>query len=141
MYYGEVVKLIKQYGLEDRIILTGYRKDIPPLMKLMHVIVHASIQPEPFGRVIIEGVAIGKPVVATAAGGPIDIVRDGVTGILVNPGDILQMADSIISLLTDTHLLKKMGENGRRRVEKIFTKERYAAQVIEIYDHLLAKPQ
>ncbi|MGI6388553.1 MAG: glycosyltransferase [Desulfomonilia bacterium] len=82
-YYNEVVELTKSLGIEGHVFFTGYRKDVPALMKLMDVIVHSSITPEPFGMVVIEGMAMGKPVVATRGGGPIDIVsgrRDGFSG-------------------------------------------------------------
>ena len=102
-------------------------------MKLMDVIVHSSITPEPFGMVVIEGMAMGKPVVATRGGGPIDIVIDGETGFLVKMGDSKEMAEKLITLLKDEKLSSEMGKKGRARVESIFSKERYARQAQRVY--------
>lgn len=132
-YYDEIRSLVRSYKLDQRIIFAGYRKDIPALMKKMDIVVHASITPEPFGMGIIEGMAMKKPVVATKAGGPIDIVVDGETGFLVNMGDIEGMTDRIIQLLDNVSLAQSMGERGRKRVEDLFSNERYARQVKEIY--------
>lgn len=132
-YYNEVKELTRSLGIEQKVIFTGYRTDIPALMKLMDIIVHSSIAPEPFGMVVIEGMAMGKPVVATRGGGPLDIVSDGETGFLVGMGDIREMAEKIIELLENEPLLSSMGQKGRERVELIFCKERYAKQIENIY--------
>jgi glycosyltransferase involved in cell wall biosynthesis len=136
--YLKVVKeLIAEYGLEEKIILTGYRTDVPALMQLMDVIVHASISPEPFGMVLIEAMAMKKPVVATRMGGPLDIMLDERTGFLVSPGNTKEMADAIERLLADKELASDMGRNGKKRVIDMFTKERYARQVEDVYARLL----
>ena len=136
--YLKVVKeLIAGYGLEEKIILTGYRTDVPALMQLMDVVVHASITPEPFGMVLIEAMAMKKPVVATRMGGPLDIMLDGRTGFLVAPGNTKEMADAIERLLADKELASEMGRNGKKRVIDMFTKERYARQVEDVYVRLL----
>jgi len=136
-YLAEVQKLITRYGLEQQIILTGYRKDVPAFMKLMDVVVHASITAEPFGMVLIEGMAMAKPVVATRMGGPLDIVEDATTGFLVEPGAVGHLAGAIRRLLSDNDLAAAMGQNGKNRVTALFTKERYARQVEEVYMHIL----
>lgn len=138
-YLEEVKKLISKYKLEQKLILTGYRKDVPSLMQLMDVVVHASIKSEPFGMVLIEGMAMGKPIVATRMGGPLDIVEDGKTGFLVKPGDIEEMANAVERLLKEKTLAGAMGRNGRDRVVNFFTKERYARQVEDVYMHVLGR--
>ena len=132
-YFNEVVELTKSLGIERNIIFTGYRKDVPALMKLMDVIVHSSITPEPFGMVVIEGMAMERPVVATRGGGPIDIVADGETGFLVEMGESDEMAEKLLTLLKDEKLSSDMGRKGRARVELMFCKERYARQVEKVY--------
>jgi glycosyltransferase involved in cell wall biosynthesis len=136
-YFKVVNELIAEYGLEEKIILTGYRTDVPALMQLMDVIVHASISPEPFGMVLIEAMAMKKPVVATRMGGPLDIMLDERTGFLVSPGNTKEMADAIERLLADKELASDMGRNGKKRVIDMFTKERYARQVEDVYVRLL----
>ena len=82
-------------GVQDRIRLLGFREDIPVLMRAMDVVVHCSVAAEPFGRVVVEGMLAGKPVVASKAGGVMEIVEDGVTGFLVNPGCVGGLAAAV----------------------------------------------
>lgn len=138
-YLTEIKELVDRSGMSKNIIFTGYRADIPAMMKLMDVVVHASIVPEPFGMVVIEAMAMGKPVIATKAGGPMDSVVDGKTGFLVHMKDTKQMANAIVKLLENPTLAGEMGRNGRKRTEEIFCKERYANQVEEVYASLLAR--
>lgn len=136
-YREEMTRLVEELRIEDRVVFTGYRKDVPNLMKWMDVIVHASTRPEPFGMVIIEGMAMGKPVVATRSGGPADIVVDGETGLLVPLRDVGAMAEAVERLLKDPALRKKLGVRGKQRVEQLFTKERYAGETERVYARLL----
>lgn len=138
-YLNKTKELVKELGLEGKVIFTGYRNDVPALMKSMDVIVHASTRAEPFGMVLIEAMAMGKPVVSTRAGGPLDIVVDGQTGFLVEMGDSDDMAKKIVQLLLDSDLCKVMGQKGRQRVIRQFSKERYAQQVQEVYENVLGE--
>lgn len=135
-YYREMQDLARALGLQDKVTFTGYRSDIPALMKSMDVIVHASIRPEPFGMVLIEGMAMGKPVVATRAGGPLDIVVDGVTGYLVPVGDVDALGSVVSTLLQDRDLRDRMGGQGRLRVVAEFSNQRCARQMEAIYQEL-----
>jgi len=132
-FLSEMVQLSKDLGLTDRIIFTGYRQDIPALMKFMDVIVHASNKPEPFGMVLIEGMAMSKPIVATRGGGPLDIVVEGETGYLVNMNDAVDLGKAICTLLQQPDLRIKMGLAGRKRVESEFNNRRYAKQMEEVF--------
>ena len=91
----------KDLGVEGRVHFLGFRQDIPRLMRLSDLVVHTSVAPEPFGRVIVEGMLARSPVVATRAGGAVEIVDDEVSGILVPPGDASALAGAISGLLTD----------------------------------------
>lgn len=107
--------------LGGRVQLVGFREDVPLWMRSAHVVVHSSTVPEPFGRVIVEAMFAGKPVVATAAGGPLEIVRDGETGILVPPGDPAALAEGIRGLLEAPTLAQAMGRAGRHRAQEKFS--------------------
>lgn len=89
-----------QPDLDGRVYFLGFRNDVPLLMQLVDVVVHTSIAPEPFGRVIVEGMLARRPVIATRGGGALEIVRDGETGLLVPPGDIQALAAAIRHLLS-----------------------------------------
>ena len=135
-YYHSMKALVHSLGLKNKIIFTGFRDDMLAMMKMMDVVAHASIKPEPFGRVLIEAMAMGKPVVATRAGGPLDIVVDGETGILVDMADTVKMSAAIEKLLTDPLLAKKMGQNGKNRVAELFCKEKHTKEIEKIYQNL-----
>lgn len=119
--YEESLKgLCNELGLGERLIFTGFREDIERIMAALDVLVHASLLPEPFGMVILEAMAAGRPVVATAGGGVPEIVINGVTGLLVPPGDEVAMAVAILHLLTSPERAHRMGMEGRKRVAEHF---------------------
>jgi glycosyltransferase involved in cell wall biosynthesis len=119
VYADSLRKLAADSGVADRCQLTGFRTDIAPLMNACDVIAHTSTAPEPFGRVIVEGMLAGRPVVATAAGGAAEIVTDSVDGLLVPPGDSEKLADAIRRLLDDPALAAKLTAQARKTaVEK-----------------------
>jgi len=132
-YYRDMQELSMELGLEEKVIFTGFRKDIPALMNCMDIIVHASTRAEPFGMVLIEGMAMGKPVVASRAGGPLDIVVDGETGYLVPIGDVDMLGSAITRLLKDSDLRCRMGKQGRLKVTGEFSSKRNARQMESIY--------
>ena len=99
-------------GIYDRVKFLGFRDDVADLLRLMDVVVHASIWAEPFGRVLVEAMAMKKPVVASMAGGPLEIVEDGKTGFLVPPGDAVRLAERILGLLAAPERARQMGDAG-----------------------------
>lgn len=135
-FYRDMQQLVSDSGLKGKIVFTGYRKDVPALMGMMNVVVHASIRPEPFGMVIIEGMAMEKPVIASKAGGALDIVVDAETGLLVDMGDVKALGRAISTLLGRHELRRTMGMAGRARVVEQFTSRRYAGQMSAIYKNL-----
>ena len=108
-------------GLDGRVHFLGFRADVPLLMRAADVIVHASVYPEPFGRVIVEGMLAGRPVIAARAGGVIEIVDDGDTGVLVTPGDASALAQAIDALRTDPAGAAAMAERGRTHARHRFS--------------------
>lgn len=133
-YVERVRRRISDHGLGDRVHLLGFRDDLPALYRLCDVVAHTSIRPEPFGMVVIEAMASGTPVVAADEGGPREIVRDGVDGYLADPTDGRAFAERLLRLLGDEELRARMGREARRRVEARFSKERYAQEVVEVYE-------
>lgn len=117
--YAEGLReLARARGLEDRVIWTGPRPDVPDLMNAMDIVAHTSVRGEPFGRVIIEGMAVGKPVVATRAGGVPEFVNDGEDAILVTPGDVAELARVIDNLLTDATARERLCAGARASAER-----------------------
>ncbi|QWV91844.1 glycosyltransferase family 4 protein [Geomonas oryzisoli] len=132
-YEVEMKKLVADLGLTGKVVFLGYRDQVPPLMNFMDVVVHASTRAEPFGMVVIEGMAMGKPVVATRGGGPLDIVVDGETGTLVQPGDPDDLAAAIVRLLQEPGLAREMGGRGLARVREHFDSRMYADKMQDVY--------
>jgi len=108
--------LVREYELTDRVVFTGYRPDVPALVSAMDILVHTSIAPEPFGLVILEGMALAKPVVCTAHGGPLEIVEDGVSGFLVPPGDPEALSTRLMTLLVSREMRDQTGRAALQRV-------------------------
>jgi len=90
-------KRVAELGLEERVRFLGFRSDIVPLMNVCDLVAHTSTAPEPFGRVIVEAMLCGRPVVAAEAGGAIELVEPDITGFLIPPGDPTRLAEIIIS--------------------------------------------
>jgi glycosyltransferase involved in cell wall biosynthesis len=97
-YADRLRRTIQDDGLGSRVRMTGFREDVPVLMHACDVIVHTSTAPEPFGRVIVEGMLAGRPVIATNIGGPAEVLNHGETGYLVPPGDAQTLADVLRTL-------------------------------------------
>ena len=135
-YADELKALAGDLGIADRVVFTGFRADVSEILKLMDILVHASISPEPFGRVIVEAMAMHRPVVASRAGGPLEIIEDGRNGFLVPPGDDEALAARIIDLLEDRDLSARIAEAAFRDVEPILGKK-HTRDVQQVYETVL----
>jgi glycosyltransferase involved in cell wall biosynthesis len=138
-YEQEMRELAGTLGLEDAVEFTGFRNDVPDLMRKLDILVHASTTGEPFGQVIVQGMAAGKPVVATNGGGVPEIVIHGVTGLLVPMADAPAMSSAICALLDSPKIAASMGRVGRIRVLEHFTIERTARKVEAAYAEVLSR--
>lgn len=98
-YAATLHRLVEQHQLQNRVHFLGFREDIPALMRACDVVLHTSTAPEPFGRVIVEGMLAKRPVIATRAGGAVEIIEDGVTGHLVSPGDPTALGNALDEVL------------------------------------------
>lgn len=125
--------LAEKLGLKGKIIFTGRRSDIPRIIAAIDVVVHSSISPEPFSRVIIESMASGKPVVAMNEGGILEVIEDSISGILIPPKNSSLMAQAIIDLFNDKEKAKKIGLTARKNVEEKFSIEENAKRIEEVY--------
>ncbi len=137
-YEEEIRACISQHGLNDNIIFTGYREDIPALLNAFDIFVHASVEPEPFGRVILEAMAMKKPIVATNAGGPPEIIVDGKSGLLVPMDDERAMADAILIYLDDRQKADELGINAWTRLQDKFSTEKMVSAIEDIYQKIFS---
>jgi len=126
-YRDSLLALRDRLGLGRRVRFVGYREDLPRVMAGLDLLVHTAIE-EPFGRVLIEAMASGKPVVATRGGGVPEVVEDGVTGYLVPPRDSPALA-SCIAALADPEMRSRMGRAGRACAVSSFSLTRYGDEI------------
>lgn len=129
-YPERLRRLASELGIDDRVHFVGHQDDVYPWFDALDVVVHAS-HGEPFGLVLVEAMALGRPLVATAAGGPVEIIEDGISGFLVPPGDHDAMAESIAKLLDDDELRHRVGEAAEVRAE-MFDEERMATSIVDL---------
>lgn len=135
-YAEELRARIEALGLEDRIVMTGSRRDVAACMAAMDVVLHASDR-EPFGRVLIEAMAVGRPVIAPREGGPLVIVTHGETGLLVAPRDPEALATAIVELLGDPERRRAMGRAARERAAAVFDIRRHARAMERVFEEVL----
>lgn len=114
-----------ELGLDARVHFTGHREDALELMAGCDAVCHSSVAPEPFGMVVLEAMALGRAVVATRAGGPAELVDDGRTGVLVEPGDDSALAAALAALAGDPARRRALGEAAAAEVRR-----RYASEVV-----------
>ncbi|MDP6954296.1 MAG: glycosyltransferase family 4 protein [Alphaproteobacteria bacterium] len=137
-YVARLRAQISEAGLDDAVIMPGNVADMAAACRAADVVVSASTDPEAFGRVAIEGQAMGRPVIASAHGGSQESVVDGETGWLVPPGDATALAaalDHCLSLSRDARTA--MGDAGIARVREHFTKDTMCAATLAVYSELL----
>jgi len=120
-------------ALAGRIGFTGFVRDTSAAMRSLDIVVHASTQPEPFGMVIIEGMACGKAVIASQAGGASELFVDGVNALGHPPGDVAALAEQIQKLVRNEQLRKELGETAREIVKRSYHGERLAKLLLTLY--------
>ncbi len=132
-------ELIQSLGLEEDVVYTGEVEDVKAAYAALDISVLPSALPEPFGGVVIESMAMGKPVVGTRLGGTVEQIEEGVTGFLVPPGDPNELAAALARLLSDPDLRRRMGENGRKRFLEMFEFEPFYGKICRLYENLIHK--
>jgi glycosyltransferase involved in cell wall biosynthesis len=119
-YVSKLKILTATPKLTGRVHWLGFRDDVPTLMKACDIIVHTSTEPEPFGRVIVEGQLAQKPVIATAAGGALELIEDGINGYLFPPQDAIALRQLIQKLIEDKHQAKIIAQQGYNSAKSNF---------------------
>ena len=137
-YVDKLETLVSELGLKKCIMTMGYRRDVADYLNALDIVVHASTEPEPFGRVLLEAMALSKPLVASRAGAIPEIVEEGVTGLTFQPGDSEDLARCIAQLLRDPVAATMMGDNGRRRLIDRFCVRKNVEMTEALYERVLA---
>lgn len=128
--------LVRTHGLESSVSFLGARTDVPELMNAADLVVHASTRPEPFGLVVVEGMALGRLVIAAALGGPAQILGDG-SGWTFDPQRPAELTELLRRVILDPEVAAKYGEVALARAQR-FTIQQTTNQMQNVYDELLA---
>jgi glycosyltransferase involved in cell wall biosynthesis len=138
-YEQELHRMTETLKITENVAFLGFRKDIPELLSASAMVVHASTIGEPFGQVVVEAMAAGRPVIATSGGALPEIVVDGETGLLVPMNDPTAMARAILELLSNRDCAEKLGVAARIRVRRLFSIDRTARNTEAIYDSIFSQ--
>ena len=131
-YYAELERIIRDQRVEDRVHILGERADVREIMGSLDALLVPSWE-EPFGRVVVEAMALGVPVVATSVGGPAEIIRNNVDGILLAPRDPAHWATAVARLVESPDLRVTLGAAAARRAQD-FALPRHVSAMREIYE-------
>ncbi|AFQ51177.1 glycosyltransferase family 4 protein [Burkholderia cepacia] len=131
-YAAQLHEIAARHGMNERVHFLGFQRDVAACMMAVDVVAHTSITPEPFGRVIVEGMLAQRPVVAARAGGVVEIIEDGENGLLCEPGDAAALADALGALKHDAALRERLVASGRATAVRRFGTETYVERVEKI---------
>jgi glycosyltransferase involved in cell wall biosynthesis len=134
---------LRQYaqvlGIGDRIGFTGVVSEPAAAMRELDIVVHTSTEPEPFGRVIVEAMACGKPVITTAMGGAAEIVAMGDFAVTIDAKSPASLGAAIAKLAADNALRARLGSNGLSTARRHFGRERLARELPPVYEEVLSR--
>jgi glycosyltransferase involved in cell wall biosynthesis len=136
-YAARLRSLPIELGVGSAVTFTGYRSDVPQIMAAADVVTHCSTHPDPFPGVVLQGMALGKAVVASNIGGPREQIADGHSGILVPPNDSGALARAISDLLHDPAKRASLGRAAAGSVRHRFTSDAFYRRLSAAYDVLL----
>ena len=139
-YMEDLQRFIENAGLSARVAFLGFREDAPSVMNAIDVIVHASTLPEPYGRVLLEAMALGKPVIATDHGGPREIIENGTSGFLVAPSNPKELARCLLDLINSSDLRSTIGRQALTRINTRFSTTQAVLEFEQIYSAVLDPP-
>jgi glycosyltransferase involved in cell wall biosynthesis len=137
-YAAHLHRRVVELGLESRVKFLGFRSDIPALMSACDLVAHTSTAPEPFGRVIVEAMLCQTPVVATAAGGAIELIQHNLTGWLTEPGDATELADIVGSAYHAPDLITTITQQAYQNAMQQFLLTRIWQQTDQALTRLVA---
>jgi glycosyltransferase involved in cell wall biosynthesis len=132
----ELRALAASLGIADRVGFTGFVARPAPALRALDVVVHASTEPEPFGLVIAEGMACGRTVIVSRAGGAAELVDDGVDALATAPGDAVALAHAIDRAAGDAALRERLGVAARRTAMRRFDSATFVARFLDLYARL-----
>lgn len=138
-YARNLHESVRQKGLADEFNFTGFVDDPVRIMSEIDVLLHPADQ-ESFGRIVVEAMAAGLPVIGVKGGGVGEIVIDSETGLLAKPDDAKELAAHIERLIKDKSLRKALGQKGRERAQEFYSLETHIANIMKVYEKAMKRP-
>jgi glycosyltransferase involved in cell wall biosynthesis len=139
-YETELREWVSSNGLQDAVVFTGYISDPGPLYQICDIVVHASIEPEPFGLVIVEAMSAGAATIASSLGAAPEIVTHGVTGLIADPRSPTELTEAMARLVENPELRTKLASAGKTHARHVYAPERFAAAVEGVYRGVISSP-
>jgi glycosyltransferase involved in cell wall biosynthesis len=137
-YVERLQELVQRLALGERVKFLGFQSDVYPVMQVCNLVAHTSVAPEPFGRVIVEGMLCGLPVVASQAGGAIEIVEHGKTGWLCPPNDAQKLAEIIMTCRNQPERSQAIAMQGQRMAQERFNLRTTQQQMDRLLGEMLS---
>jgi glycosyltransferase involved in cell wall biosynthesis len=131
--------MVRELGCESSVVFTGWLADPRPMLAQMDVCLCPSLEPEPFGLVVLEAMILGVPVIASRHGGPLDIIEEGRDGLFFAPGDAEELAAHIVSLLGDAPLASRLARAGGDKVRSRYSIEAIVPRIEESYERVMSR--
>ena len=129
----QLQKLAATLGIAERVGFVDFQPDPLPIYRALDVVVHASVKPEPFGRTIAEGMACGRAVIVSAAGGAKELFTEGADALGTIPGDVADLAATMRRMIGDAELRRALGDAARKTAVHRFDRERIGPSMLSIY--------
>jgi glycosyltransferase involved in cell wall biosynthesis len=139
LYLQHIRQYIDEHDLTASITILDYQANAPEFLQIFDVMVHTAVEPEPFSRVVIEGMALSRPIVASANGGTPEAIEDGVSGFLVPGSDAGALADRIARLVDDPALRTRLGRGAREKVERLFLIQNHVSRTQDVYRRIVGR--
>jgi glycosyltransferase involved in cell wall biosynthesis len=137
-YYLQDLKAkVKEFGLKDKVIFTGFIEDVTSVYPFLDIVVVPSLLPEGFGLVVLEAMASHLPVIATSHGGPLEIIENDISGMLVTNNNINELANAMAYLIAHPEERKRLGDGGHQRVKQVFNIEKTNELIYQTYRDIL----
>jgi len=136
-YYDRLKNKLSGTEAESKVHFVGYQNNVADFLNVFDIFIHASVEPEPFGIVILEAMALSKPVIVSNIGAPKEIILDKISGLLFESGDASSLFNAIQYLMQDEQVRSSMGEQGRKRLHDNFTSQINIDKISKLYNKVL----
>jgi len=136
---GQLTSMCRELGLEGKVIFAGFREDLHKILGCIDLLIHPALM-EGLGVSLLQAAAAGVPIVGTRAGGIPEVVRDGLNGYLVPPGDVPSLVDATTRILVNQDLARRLGDGGRKIAGENFSIESMVEGNLKVYREVMGEP-